>query len=101
VSCSSVFVVCNALTINFFKVEKVVKEVSNIKLDIKTITLEVHGMMCEHCVKHVKDACEKVSGVSSAIPSLENNNVIIEYVGKLNIELIIDNITKAGYKVTK
>ena len=58
-------------------------------------------MMCEHCVKHVKEACEKVNGVSSATPSLENNNVIIEYVGKLNIELIIDNITKAGYKVTK
>lgn len=100
-SCSSVFVVCNALTINFFKVEKVDKEASNIKFDIKTITLEVHGMMCEHCVKHVKEACEKVNGVSSATPSLENNNVIIEYVGKLNIELIIDNITKAGYKVTK
>ena len=98
-SCSSVFVVCNALTINLFKVEKVDKEVSNIKLDINTITLEVHGMMCEHCVKHVKDACEKVNGVSTAMPSLDNNNVVIEYVGKLNLELVIENITKAGYEV--
>ena len=100
-SCSSVFVVCNALTINFFKVEKVDKELTNIKLDIKKVTLNVKGMMCEHCVKHVKDACEKVSGVSSATPSLDNKNVVIEYVGILNIELIIENITKAGYEVIK
>lgn len=100
-SCSSVFVVCNALTINFFKVEKVDKNSANIKLDVKTLTLNVKGMMCEHCVKHVKDACEKVSGVSSATPSLDNNNVVIEYVGKLNLELVIENIIKAGYEVTK
>ena len=100
-SCSSVFVVCNALTINFFKVEKVDKELTNINLDIKKVTLNVKGMMCEHCVKHVKDACEKVSGVSSATPSLEDNNVVIEYVGKINLELIIENITKAGYEVIK
>ena len=98
-SCSSVFVVCNALTINFFKVEKVDKNSTNVKLDVKTLTLNVKGMMCEHCVKHVKDACEKVSGVSAAIPSLDNNNVVIEYVGKLNLELVIENITKAGYEV--
>ena len=98
-SCSSVFVVCNALTINFFKVEKTDKDESSIQLDIKSITLNVSGMMCEHCVKHVKDACEKVSGVSCATPSLENNNVVIEYVGKLNLELVIENITKAGYVV--
>jgi len=100
-SCSSVFVVCNALTINFFKVEKVDKELTNIKLDIKKVTLNVKGMMCEHCVKHVKDACEKVTGVSSATPSLDDNNVVIEYVGKINLELIIENITKAGYEVLK
>lgn len=98
-SCSSVFVVCNALTINFFKVEKVDKDESLVLVDIKTITLNVKGMMCEHCVKHVKDACEKVSGVSNATPSLDNHNVLIEYVGKLNLELIIENITKAGYEV--
>ena len=100
-SCSSVFVVCNALTINLFKVEKVDKNITNIKLEVKTLTLNVKGMMCEHCVKHVKDACEKVSGVSAATPSLDNNNVVIEYVGKLNLELVIENITKAGYEVLK
>lgn len=98
-SCSSVFVVCNALTINFFKVEKVDKDESLVLVDIKTIILNVKGMMCEHCVKHVKDACEKVSGVSNATPSLDNHNVVIEYVGKLNLELVIENITKAGYEV--
>ena len=100
-ACSSIFVVCNALTINFFKVEATDKEKLNVVLDIKTITLNVSGMMCEHCVKHVKDACEKVSGVSSATPSLKDNNVVIEYVGKLNLELVIENITKAGYVVER
>lgn len=100
-SCSSVFVVCNALTINFFKIEKTDKNLTNVKFDIKTITLNVNGMMCDHCVKHVKDACEKVNGVSSATPSLDNKNVVIEYVGKLNLELVIENITKTGYEVTK
>ena len=100
-SCSSIFVVCNALTINLFKI-KHSNDLNKVEqLEIKKHILQVEGMMCEHCVSHVKNACEKVSGVSIATPSLEFNNVTIEYVGTLNIDKIIDNIEKAGYKVNK
>ena len=100
-SCSSIFVVCNALTINLFKI-KHSNDLNKVEqLEIKKHILQVEGMMCEHCVNHVKNACEKVSGVSIATPSLELNNVTIEYVGTLNIDKIIDNIEKAGYKVNK
>lgn len=100
-SCSSVFVVCNALTINFFKIKHSNKDLSVEQLDLKIYILEVEGMMCEHCINHVKNACENVSGVSSATPSLDEKNVKIEYVGNLNLDKIIDNIEKAGYKVIK
>lgn len=100
-SCSSIFVVCNALTINLFKIKHSTDLNKVEQLEIKKHILQVEGMMCEHCVSHVKNACEKVSGVSIATPSLTLNNVTIEYVGTLNIDKIIDNIEKAGYKVIK
>ena len=51
--------------------------------------------LCKTC----KRCLLKVSGVSSASPSLKDNNVVIEYVGNLNLDLIIENIKKAGYIV--
>lgn len=101
-SLSSVFVVSNALTINLFKVNKtdnILEIENNNLLKLNTITLQISGMMCDHCVKHVEDACLKVDNVSSATANLSTHSVTIEYVNNINIDLIKEYIIKAGYQI--
>ena len=98
-SISSVSVVLNALTINLFKVKRNnvdIKEKEN--MDNKVV-INVNGMMCMHCVKHVEDACLKVNGVNDAKASLENKNVTIICDSNTNIDEVKKNITEAGYEV--
>ena len=103
-SISSVSVVLNALTINLFKVKR--NNVDIINNDIKEkenmenkVIINVDGMMCMHCVKHVEDACLKVNGVNDAKASLENKNVTIICDSNTNIDEVKKNITEAGYEV--
>ena len=100
-SCSSVFVVLNALTINLFKVKKskkVTKPITKEKEIMKTIEIKVEGMMCPHCVKHVTDACLKVNGVKDVNTSLENKNTVITCLEDVKKEELIAAITNAGYE---
>ena len=65
-SCSSLFVVSNALRLRFIKLEKGEKEMFGIKKKENiTHTLTVEGMMCQHCVSHVKKALEALKGVNA------------------------------------
>lgn len=63
------------------------------------VVINVNGMMCMHCVKHVEDACLKVNGVNDAKASLENKNVTIICDSNTNIDEVKKNITEAGYEV--
>ena len=92
-SISSVCVVLNALTINFFKANKVKED--------NLITLKVKGMMCDKCIKHVEDACMIDENVIYAKASLKNKNVVIKYQNEINLEKIINKITEEGYKVRR
>lgn len=97
-SFSSVFVVLNALTINFFKVQR--RENLQRKEDkMETLILEVDGMMCNHCKAHVEAACQKVENVVSATASLEKKNVTIVYKDFIDKEKVIAEIKEAGYEV--
>jgi len=100
-SISSVSVVLTALTINLFKIKNnnknEEKKVEEIKME--ELVLNVEGMMCMHCVKHVEDACKKVSGVIDAKASLDDKNVKVSYNGNINREEIAKNIIDAGYEV--
>ena len=100
-SISSVSVVLNALTINFFKVKKSVTQQKQRKEETKlnTIVLQVEGMMCNHCKEHVENACKSIKNVVQASASLDKKNVTIEYVDAINQDEIIQSIENAGYKV--
>ena len=39
-------------------------------------TLHVEGMMCQHCVAHVKKALEGVEGVEEAVVDLEAKTAV-------------------------
>ena len=70
-SCSSLFVVTNALRLKKvnLKIEK--EKITNMK---KVMTIE--GMMCMHCAKRVKDALETLPGVTADI-NLDNKTATV------------------------
>ena len=112
---SSVFVVLNALRINLFnpyknhhksKNVKELKFLSNYdKCNIKkeNVSMEkvikIEGMMCMHCVAHVKEALESLKGVKSVEVSLEKNEAVITSEKEIKDKDIEKVISKAGYKV--
>ena len=64
---------------------------------MKTLVLQVEGMMCNHCKAHVENACKKVKNVVHATAPLEEKNVTIEDIDTINKEEVIQNIVDAGY----
>ena len=80
-SLSSVFVVTNALRLKRFKARHAPEhkeqdhEIKKEKPTMKTVTLTIDGMMCMHCVAHVKEALEKLPGVQAEV-SLEQKNAV-------------------------
>ena len=111
-SLSSLFVVLNALRLNLFNKSKKINKKKIINIDTNIIddilkeenknmelVLNVEGMMCKMCVKHVEEAALKVSGVKKAKASLDNKNVVIELDDINKKDLIIKEITNAGYEV--
>ena len=88
-SISSIVVLSNALRINSVKKE-----------EIKTMnkTVRIEGMMCEHCVAHVKEALESLG--CKAEVSLENNEAVLKDTA-LADDQIRQAITDAGYEVTE
>ena len=112
---SSVFVVTNALRLNLFKPYKAKKK--NKKINIPDIlnkqfapcetkkegdnmetVLKVEGMMCMHCVAHVKAALEKVPGVTSVEVSLEKNTAVVQ--GNAKNDELIKAVVDAGYQAS-
>ena len=96
-SFSSVFVVSNALRLRFFKMPKSEKirekEVSNM-----TKKLTVDGMMCMHCVAHVKEALEKIDGVENVEVSLEEKTATVTLSKDVAYEVLINAVKEAGYE---
>ena len=69
------------------------------KKEIVTHTLVVEGMMCQNCVRHVKNALEGVKGVKSVVVDLEAKTAVVEAVSSLSDKVLIEAVTKAGYQV--
>ncbi len=104
-SLSSICVVSNALRLRGFKPKKISITDNNIseyktivpdKNEINTKTINIEGMMCEHCVARVKKALETISDKPVTVNLSGNNAVVDEY---LDEKLIVKTITDAGYKV--
>ncbi len=64
-------------------------------------TLNITGMMCNHCVAHVKKALESVDGVSSVNVSLENNNATVTLAHPVDDATLAKAVTDEGYDVVE
>ena len=106
-SCSSVCVVLNALRLRKIKLLKIkerkeqkegVSEEMLFSAKTTVYTVSIEGMMCQHCVSHVKDALSALKGVKEVVVSLDDKNAVITAKqGALTASAITAAITTAGY----
>ena len=101
-SLSSFFVVTNALRLRFFKPKyQAIERKQEVKMEIKekeTVKMRkmnIEGMMCQNCVRHVSQALNAIEGISATV-DLENNCAYIE--GEAADEELIKAIEEEGYE---
>lgn len=105
-SLSSFCVVTNALRLNFFRPydsrhdKKVKAAASTVSSETDTYTVNIKGMMCEHCENRVKKALEELPFVESAAVSHESGTAEITLTGEYNEKEVKKAVTNAGYKFT-
>ena len=104
-SFSSVCVVTNALRLRRFKMQqpkgiknKTIISESEETIMEKKITLKVEGMMCQHCVAHVKKALEETDGVASAEVSLDDKTATVILCNDVSTNTLIAAVKEAGYE---
>jgi Cu2+-exporting ATPase len=117
-SLSSVCVVSNALRLNLFKIkdskkdkriknavtlpEELFEEKINQKegdQNMKTETINIKGMMCEHCEATVKKALEKFPEVENAQVSHEKGTAVVSLSQDIDDEKLKKAIEDKGYTV--
>ena len=126
-ACSSVFVCLNALRLNLVKVyngdhdkapkrfsdqsfrDKIKTVVNEMKTNIEpenikgeTImekTINIEGMMCQHCEATVKKALEALDGVDSAIVSHEKGTAVVSFSQEVADEVLTKAVEDKDYKV--
>lgn len=62
-------------------------------------TLKIEGMMCEGCVKNVKESLEKVDGVSFVDVNLKKGTATVEHSGTTD-EKLIAAVVDAGFRAS-
>ena len=61
--------------------------------------LTVEGMMCQHCVAHVKKALEGVEGVSEAVVDLDAGTAVAKLTADVADDVLTAAVVDAGYEV--
>ena len=67
--------------------------------DMAKTTIKIEGMMCEGCVKSVKESLEKVPGVRSVEVNLKKGTAVVQQDGVAD-EALIKAVVDAGFRGT-
>ena len=59
-------------------------------------TLKIEGMMCEGCVKSVKEALEKIPGITNVDVNLKKGTAVVQ--GDADDETLIKAVVDAGFR---
>lgn len=60
--------------------------------------LKISGMHCEHCVKAVTEAINKIDGVAAKV-NLSENEAVVSYDREIDDEQLRKIVKDAGYRV--
>lgn len=61
--------------------------------------LQVEGMMCQHCVAHVKKALEDIDGVQEVIVDLDAGTAVVKLTQDVPNDTLKAAVVDAGYEV--
>ena len=113
-SLSSFCVVTNALRLNFFKYKPksanpvnqaeftpAMKNISQGQKETVVMekTLNIKGMMCNHCEMHVKKALEALEGVESAQADFHKGTAVVKLTADVSDEAFRKAVEEAGYEM--
>jgi copper ion binding protein len=62
--------------------------------------INIEGMSCMHCVKHVKEALGEIQGVSQVDVNLAEKTAVIEVEEKVGDDMLKAAVEEVGYDVT-
>ena len=65
--------------------------------DENKVTLKVEGMICGHCVDHVRKALDAVTGVIEAKVDLDSGTAEIRFGAETDIAKLFEAVSEAGY----
>lgn len=109
-SFSSVFVVTNALRLRWFKPRHIFREES-VTEDQTTITeknkgviqmektLNIEGMVCMNCVKHVDKALREIPGIRDVAVHLESKSAQVQMDQDVPDDVLKTAVEDAGYQL--
>lgn len=60
--------------------------------------INIEGMSCGHCVKHVEAALSEVSGVAEVDVNLEGKYAIVELNQEVTDSILKEAVEEAGYE---
>ncbi len=61
-------------------------------------TISVEGMMCQHCVAHVKEALEKIDGVLNADVDLDAKTAVVDLSSDIADDVLVNVVSAEGYE---
>ena len=64
------------------------------------VVLHVEGMMCQMCVKHVREALEAIPGAKNVEVDLDAKQASVELPEGTSPQTAADAVVKAGYEAT-
>ncbi|MBQ9044961.1 MAG: heavy metal translocating P-type ATPase [Oscillospiraceae bacterium] len=112
-SLSSFCVVTNALRLNLFKLRDAAKDRKTAPVTLPDAvfeeyekegsgmekTIQIEGMMCQHCEARVKKTLEKFDVVESAVVSHEAGTAVVTLSGPMDEDAVRQAIEDQDYKV--
>lgn len=103
-SLSSFCVVTNALRLNFKNThdagrDKKIKQNKKKEVNDMTKTMNIEGMMCEHCEARVKKVLEALAGVERALVSHEEGTAVVTLGADVSDDELRKAVEEQDYKV--
>lgn len=67
---------------------------------MKTMILDIEGMSCEHCVRHVTEALQELSNVKAVAVNLEQKQATMEVEADFDPAAANVAVDEAGFELT-